>query len=201
MATVVAVLPRWRQHPNNRPHRPEATDPTEQNRHAPNDASCACASPKPRMVPRHGDHSLANLHERVPKQGWTTSGLKPPVRFYSPNANSMVWLRISRSSGVFTSAAFAFRLSPVRIATDGLPPTSKVMGGALKPAPTLISQSAGAAMTLAVCRLRPAHRSAVAGSETEGERVEQRHARMVPRRAAAVGSPSGMAATWLARRR
>src|SRR6516162_198840 len=44
----------------------------------------------------------------------------------------MVWLRISRSSGVFMSVALAGRLSPVRIATYCFPPTSKVMGGALK---------------------------------------------------------------------
>ena len=75
------------------------------------------------------------------------AGREEAIRSYSPNTNSIVWLRISRSSGVFTSAVLAFRPSPVRIATYCLPPTSKVMGGALKPTPTLTSQSCSRLMS------------------------------------------------------
>src|SRR5271168_2120204 len=60
---------------------------------------------------------------------------------HSPNTHSMVWLRMSRSSGVNTWRPSAMRLSPDRIATYCLPPASKVIGGALKPVPTLIFQS------------------------------------------------------------
>src|SRR5262249_61532772 len=57
---------------------------------------------------------------------------------HSPNTNSMVWLRISRSSGVCVCRRLVIGLSPDRIATYCLPPTSNVIGGALKPVPTLI---------------------------------------------------------------
>jgi len=80
------------------------------------------------------------LHERVRRTA-DASIMKTPLLSYNPNTNSMVWLRISRSSGVFTSVVLAGRLSPVRIATYCLPPTSKVMGGALMPTPTLTCQS------------------------------------------------------------
>jgi len=60
---------------------------------------------------------------------------------YSPNTNSMVWLRISRSSGVNAWRPFDIALKPERIATYCLPLTSKVMGGAWKPVPTLIFHS------------------------------------------------------------
>jgi hypothetical protein len=49
---------------------------------------------------------------------------------YSPNTYSMVWLRISRSSGVIELMFSALRFSPDWIATYCLPPTSKVIGGA-----------------------------------------------------------------------
>ena len=53
----------------------------------------------------------------------------------------MVWLRISRSSGVNTCRDAAILLKPDRIAMYCLPSTAKVIGGALKPEPTLIFQS------------------------------------------------------------
>src|SRR5262249_32627143 len=89
---------------------------------------------------RRDNGKIANLHERVPEGGrhYDYENSRLP---YRPNTNSIVWLRISRSSGVFTSVDFAGRLSPVRIATYCLPPTSKVMGGALMPTPTLTCQS------------------------------------------------------------
>src|SRR6202795_3631245 len=62
-------------------------------------------------------------------------------RPYSPNTNSMVWLRISRSSGVNWKRRRVIGLSPDRIATYCLPPASNVIGGALNPVPTLIFQS------------------------------------------------------------
>src|ERR1700682_30320 len=52
------------------------------------------------------------------------------ARAYSANTNSMVWLRCSLSSGVKLSARSEMRLSPERMATYCLPPTSKVIGGA-----------------------------------------------------------------------
>src|ERR1700730_1174580 len=60
---------------------------------------------------------------------------------HSPNTNSMVWLRISRSSGVRVSLPLEIWLSPDMMATYCLPPASKVIGGALKPLPTLIFHS------------------------------------------------------------
>src|SRR5262249_53248687 len=89
---------------------------------------------------RRGDDQVASLHERIPGDGRRHDSENSSPS-YSPNTNSMVWLRISRSSGVFMSVVLAGRLSPVRIATYCFPPTSKVMGGALKPTPTLIFQS------------------------------------------------------------
>src|SRR5262245_60393278 len=56
---------------------------------------------------------------------------------HSANTNSMVWLRISFSSGVSVRRPLEIWLSPDMIATYCLLPTSKVMGGALKPDPTL----------------------------------------------------------------
>src|SRR4051812_49515426 len=50
----------------------------------------------------------------------------------------MVWLRCSRSSGVKPSLRFEIGLKPDMIATYCLPLTSNVIGGALKPGPTLI---------------------------------------------------------------
>src|SRR5215467_12162838 len=74
------------------------------------------------------------------------SRLCPPYDYgnrvpHSPNTNSMGWLRCSFSSGVNTCLLSAMRLSPARIATYCLPLTSKVIGGALKPTPTLTFQS------------------------------------------------------------
>ena len=60
---------------------------------------------------------------------------------HSPNTNSMVWLRCSRSSGVKPSLRFEIGLKPDMIATYCLPLTSNVIGGALKPVPTLIFHS------------------------------------------------------------
>src|SRR5882672_958534 len=60
---------------------------------------------------------------------------------HSENTNSIVWLRISRSSGVRMSLPLEIWLSPDMIATYCLPPASNVIGGALKPLPTLIFHS------------------------------------------------------------
>ena len=59
----------------------------------------------------------------------------------SPKTYSTVAWRWSLSSGVLTSLALAETLGPDAIAIYCLPPTSKVMGGAEKPEPTLIFQS------------------------------------------------------------
>src|SRR3954452_5346877 len=58
-----------------------------------------------------------------------------------PNTNSMVWLRWSLSSGIIACLLSAMRLSPDRMAMYCLPFTSNVIGGALKPTPTLIFHS------------------------------------------------------------
>src|SRR5262245_9009530 len=57
---------------------------------------------------------------------------------HKPNTTSMGWLRFSRSSAVCVCRRLVIGLSPDRIATYCLPPTSNVIGGALKPVPTLI---------------------------------------------------------------
>src|SRR5262249_10922540 len=60
---------------------------------------------------------------------------------HKPKTNSMVCSRCSRSSGVWVWRRLLIGLSPERIATYCLPFTSNVIGGALKPVPTLIFQS------------------------------------------------------------
>jgi hypothetical protein len=59
----------------------------------------------------------------------------------SPKTYSTVAWRWSLSSGVLMSLALAEALGPDAIAIYCLPPTSKVIGGAEKPEPTLIFQS------------------------------------------------------------
>src|SRR5215831_14243976 len=57
---------------------------------------------------------------------------------HNANTYSTTALRCSRSSGVLTSLALAGGLGPETIAIYFLPLTSKVIGGAEKPEPTLI---------------------------------------------------------------
>src|SRR5262249_50688328 len=64
-----------------------------------------------------------------------------PSSAYSPKTNNMVWLRCSRNSGVRSWRRLVMALRPDRIAIYCLPPASNVIGGALKPVPTLIFQT------------------------------------------------------------
>src|SRR5439155_11415791 len=61
-------------------------------------------------------------------------------QLYSPNTYSTVAWRMSRSSGVLTRRDLPAAVGPDAIATYCLPFTSKVIGGAVKPEPTLIFQ-------------------------------------------------------------
>ena len=64
----------------------------------------------------------------------------PPsgLRDHNPKTNSMVWLRMLAQFGRQHVAVLVIALMPDRMATYCLPPASKVIGGALKPVPTLI---------------------------------------------------------------
>src|SRR5207247_1317040 len=90
----------------------------------------------PRCVGRdqRGANRAGSLH----------SSVLPP---YRAKTNNMVWLRISRSSGVCECRRLEIGLSPDRIAMYCLPLTSNVIGGALKPVPTLIFQSGSKVMS------------------------------------------------------
>src|SRR5262249_55210016 len=66
---------------------------------------------------------------------------------HSPKTNNIGCCTFSRSSGVSTSRVLVIRLRPERMATYCLPPASKVIGGALKPLPTLIFQSSSSVVS------------------------------------------------------
>jgi hypothetical protein len=79
--------------------------------------SCRSSSSAADVVARLPGHATLTARfvmrlSRVPCRLAALPG-ETPVLSYSPNTNSMVWLRISRSSGVFTSVFLAGRLSPV----------------------------------------------------------------------------------------
>src|SRR5882757_1174728 len=89
--------------------------------------------------------ALQHSARRSPEHDVTTLATRAALRLghcrYSPNTNSMVWFRCLRSSGVCECRRLEIGLKPDRIATYCFPLTSKVIGGALKPVPTLIFHS------------------------------------------------------------
>src|SRR5712691_11652499 len=88
--------------------------------------------------------ALVETREGANRAGSLHSSMLPP---YRAKTNNMVWLRISRSSGVCECRRLEIGLSPDRIAIYCLPLTSNVIGGALKPVPTLIFQSGSKVMS------------------------------------------------------
>src|SRR3981081_2290356 len=89
------------------------------------------ASPHAELVPAWGMARVGTARRRAFSHPTVQS---PP----NPDTHSMVWLRISRSSGVCECRRLEIGLTPDRIAPYCLPSSSNVIGGALKPLPTLI---------------------------------------------------------------
>ena len=97
----------------------------------------ACRGPSTVQHERSRDRAALAASVRPAKLGRTGTPLFEGLS-HSPNTNSMVWSRISRSSGVSVIRPLDTRLKPVRTVTYCLPPASNVTGGALMPTPTLI---------------------------------------------------------------
>src|SRR5882724_9867435 len=97
--------------------------------------------PRAHVRPSRKDRTLGRVHVGTRRKRAALPTLQNDGDLHSPNTNSIVWFRCSFSSGSSRCLLRAIGLSPARIATYCLPPTSNVIGGALKPVPTLIFQS------------------------------------------------------------
>src|SRR5262249_16966818 len=102
-------------------------------RHGVDDRQRVIARPKSVEASRSFARTQGGPSRRVQEEQLTGNG-----QSYKPKTYSTVALRCSLSSGVLTSLFLAAVLGPDTIATYCLPPTSKVMGGAENPEPTLI---------------------------------------------------------------